>query len=320
MRIPVVPSILRTSLTQDTVELRHGQTYRATVVEANEGTVLLRLGGILIEAESEVTLSTGQVLVLRAEQMTDTALALRIVDRSGKPEAPVGQSPLGGVLAKIGMPDTPQNQAAVRVLLQWLQPVRAENVAELTAEARVFSANRQEAYLNVRGWATSTSLQEDRATIHVVTRFLLGSAEPEQVPLAVKHINQAEHALHYPEVSVLWWHSKTQHGEIYVFRDGGLSRGKQDIANTLAIRIQTERLGELWVRFAYLSPELELAFVSPFSETLGVMREKQSVLESLLSSPGLSLQRVYYRQGLPSSFLDIVPPREAEYQGLNLLV
>jgi hypothetical protein len=303
----------------NTLEIRLGQVYRATVVEVIENGAMLRMGGSLIEVNSDLPLQSGQVLFLKPELTADSLVILRMVNQG----APAGQETplpqLEHALAKLGVPVTPRNLTIARALLTWSQPVNLESVETLGREVRSLPMDKLHGYLNVRGWIKSVGLTEERATINVVTRFLLGRPEPTDVPAATRHINESQQGTLYPEVGVLWWHNGTQHGEIYLFEEGKGTTAGQGMTNTLAVRIQTVNWGEIWVTFTCRGNELDLLFVCPLPETLSMLREKESVLASVVSSVGLSLQHTGYRQERPASFLDVVPPVGAlEYKRVNV--
>ena len=317
IRIPVVTFSPLGQQASNTVELQPGHVYRGTVAEVNPDSVLLRIGGMLVRGTGQLALELGQVLNLRAEQSDASTLLLRVIPVL---ESPSTQVSLEQAVRQVHVQPSPQNLAAVNALLAWLQPVDNNEVARFMAESKDLPADKQLAYLNLRGWTKAVELPEDRTTIRVVTRFLLGLAEPEDVPPALRHINEGSTPTNYPELSILWWQNRAQHGELYVFNHVGSHNAEQAQTQTLALRIQTVRLGELWLKVAYGTSELALTFYSPRQDALCLLQGVEALFGSVVSTTGFELGDVSYRLEQPNSFLDVMPLSTEPYRGINLVV
>ncbi|MDP3487201.1 MAG: hypothetical protein Q8S19_04620 [Bacillota bacterium] len=317
MRIPVVSFTPQTQQVRNSIELQPGTIYRGTVVGINSDSIIIRIGGMLIRSTVQLALELGQVLDLRAEQADESTLLLRVVPVEDTPSTPVS---LEQGLKQLHLQPTPQNMAAVKALLAWLQPIASDEVARLVAESKDLPPEKQSAYLNVRGWTKAAELPEDKTTIKVITRFLLGLAEPEEIPPALRHLNDASKPTNYPEVNILWWQNATQHGEFYVFNDNDSLQVDYAQFHTVALRIQTVHLGELWLRLGYTESHLSLAFYSPDDDVLQTLQSVEVSLKSVINACGYRLSGVSYRLEQPSSFLDVMPPVTEPYRGVNLVV
>ena len=317
MRIPVISLSTQSQQVRNTIELQPGHTYRGTVVGVNSDSIILRVGGMLIRSTGQLALELGQVLSLRAEQADESTLLLRVVPVEDTPPA---QVTLDQALKQLNLQPTPQNMAAVKAMLAWLQPVLSDEVARLVAESRDFPTDKQTAYLYLRGWAKASELPEDKSTIRVITRFLLGLAEPQDIPSALRHINTATTPVNYPQVNVLWWQNATHHGEFYVFNDNDSLKANYVPFHTVALRIQTVHMGELWLRLGYSDSHLSLAFYSASNDALQRLHGTEALLSSVVSASGYELSSVSYRLEQPSSFLDVMPLATEPYRGVNLVV
>lgn len=271
----------------------------------------------MIRSTGQLALELGQVLNLRAEQADDSTLLLRVLPVEDTPSTPVS---LEHALKQLNIQPTPQNLAVVRALLAWLQPVVSDEVARLVAESKDLPLDKQSAYLNIRGWTKAAELPEDKAAIKVITRFLLGLSEPEDIPPALRHINDAATPINYPEVNILWWQNQTHHGEFYVFNENDSLQAEHPQFNTVALRIQTVHLGELWLRLGYSESHLSLVFYSPSDYALQQIQGAEELLNSVITASGYRLSGVLYRLEQPSSFLDVMPVLTELYRGVNLVV
>lgn len=317
MRIPVVSFSPQTQLVRNTVELQPGNIYRGTVVGLDSDSIMLRIGGMLIRSTGQMALELGQVLNLRAEQADDSTLLLRVIPVEDTPSAQVS---LEQALKQLHLKPTQQNIAAVKALLAWLQPVANDDVARLVAESKDLPPDKQSAYLNIRGWTKAAELPEDKTTIKAITRFLLGLAQPEEIPPALRHINSATHPTNYPEVNILWWQNETQHGELYVFSEHDSLQADYAHFRTVALRIQTVHLGELWLRLGYSESHLSLTFYSSNDEALQLLQVSEPLFDSVVSASGYGLSGVRYKLEQPNSFLDVMPLVTEPYRGINLVV
>lgn len=315
--IPVVrPVGAHQQQSQSQVTLQPGHTYRAVVVGQEASTVLLRIGGVLIRGESELSLPVGQVIHLEAQHSQEHTMVLRVVQNT----ASASQAPdLGQVLLQLGVSANPSTRMVATVLLNWLLPLNPEQVRKLVRELRNVPAEHQEAFVNVQGWARSTGLDEQGPVLRMVTRFLLGDAEAEEVPPAMRQINHSGQSPAYPEVQVLWWEQAPHHGEIYVLKE---KRGATSHDNIhLAVRISTVHYGEAWAGFSYGGRILSLSFHGEDEQLLTLIEEQKPLLVSAVENSGLTLAGItcYRRRAL--SFLDVFPlAQTSAYQGINFLV
>ena len=283
----------------------------------NADTIIIRIGGMLIRSTGQLALELGQVLNLRAEKADESTLLLRVLPVEDTPSTPVS---LEQALKQLHLQPTPQNMAAVKALLAWLQPVVSDEVTQLVLESKDLPLDKQSAYLNIRGWTKAAELPEDKTTIKAITRFLLGLAEPEEIPPALRHINDATKPTNYPEVNILWWQNEAQHGEFYVFNDNDSLRADAAQFHTVALRIQTVHLGELWLRLGYTESHLSLTFYSPDDDVLQQLQSAEVSLKSVVTASGYGFSGVSYRLEQPNSFLDVLPPVTEPYRGVNLVV
>lgn len=297
---------------QGTVELQVGQTCRATVVALEGDSAILRLNGALIRAQGQA-LTVGQLLYLRVEEASSLKIVLKILPTDSVSPAPAN---LEQVLVEMGVAPSTPNIASARALLAALQPVIPSDVTQLAGELKSLSPTEQASYLTVRSWSKSLGLPEDKASVRTVTRFLLGAAQAEEIPEALRLIND------YPQVGILWWQRPPGHGEIYILRERQSENTYEPDHHDVAIRLQTQLLGELWVSFHYLRPHLQLSIYSPHPSVLEELQQQSTVLTTTLSMLGVSLSELRFEQSQPSSFLEALSLRTAtqHYTGLNIKV
>jgi len=319
MRIPVV-SLSPSSQTNTSVsvQLHPGNIYRGTVVDISQDSVILRIGGMLIRGTGQLALELGQVLNLRAEQADNSTLLLRVIPVEAA--AQQSQAPLEQALNQLSIPASPLSTAAAKALLSWLQPIDGDEVSRMVQEAKSMPKEKQLAYLSLRGWTKAADIPEEKLTIKAVTRFLLGLAQPEEVAPALLHINKGTPPPNYPLVNILWWHNQGRHGELYIFDEAYQQSRDLDPWRTLALRIQTSTLGELWLRLNYSSDDLRITFLSSEEQTLELLKTAQPLIFSSVTSAGFSLSEVDFMLQHVNSFLEIVPPTSKDYRSVNILI
>lgn len=300
---------------QSNIVLQPGHTYRAVVVGQEDRTVLLRIYGVLIRGESELSLPVGQVIYLQAESSQEHAMVLRLVQaHGGRAHTP----DLSQALTQLGLTTNPVSTMVANTLLNWLLPLNPEQVRKLARELRDVPSEHREAFVTVKSWARAVGL-EDGPLLKVVTRLLLGEAEPEEVPPAIGQINRSGHLPAYPEVRALWWEHPPHHGEMYVLRD---KRGAVSGETThLAVRIDTLHYGEVWVGFSYSGHRLHLCFHGEDEQFLARIEEKETLLTQAVAQSGLTLAGITCCQRRALSFLDVFPLASSpSYRGVSFLV
>ncbi|MBT9177099.1 MAG: hypothetical protein DDT20_01428 [Firmicutes bacterium] len=301
---------------QSNLQLEPGTIYRATVLRQESTTVLLRMAGVLLRGESELTFLPGQVIHLRPEPSLDQHIVLRMVTT---PSIPQGTD-LGPALRQLGLSTNPRLQLIAKALFGWMVPLHPDAMRKILADTTTFSPEKLAAYLNALGWGNSVGIDYEGAIARLVASFLPGEAAAEEVPLALRQINDAAASPLYPDVKVVWWESEAHHGELYVMRDDVAGQlPSEDIQ--VAVRVQTMHYGELWLAFSYRAGQIDLVCHANAPELLQHIEDGRATIAAAIKAGGATFGNLRCHAGLVLSVLDVFPPAPlAGYTAVDLKV
>ncbi|MBT9156322.1 MAG: hypothetical protein DDT37_01307 [Firmicutes bacterium] len=235
------------------------------------------------------------------------------------PSIPQGAD-LASALRQLGLSTSPRLQLIAKALLGWMVPLHPDAMRKILADTTTFSPEKLAAYLNALGWGNSVGIDYEGAVARLVASFLLGEAAGEEVPLALRQINDAAASPLYPDVKVVWWERGAHHGELYVMRDD-VARQLPSENIQVAVRVQTMHYGELWLAFSYRTGQIDLVCHANAPELLRHIEGGRATIAAAIEVGGATFGNLRCHTGLVLSVLDVFPPAPlAGYTAVDLKV
>jgi hypothetical protein len=295
------------------LNLRQGQVVRGTVLEANKDTIKLRIGTATIKAETRVPLKSNVDLNFLVESTKEGIIKLKILPdgKNIKPETIL--------LSKLGIIPNNNLENILSQLVKFKLPVSGQLIGEFNNF--INSHNLPLESTSLIAWLKSMGVKvetlEDVEELKKIIKLFKGLSSTEENGKFFNFLNKSENTV-LGGYNVFGW--PLGDNQLYLLTTGSKDDEILSSNCTLALKIISKHLGELWFKLNYTDNNLKVFIFCSNDNSQEIIVKEVNNLQNTLKSTGYNIGEISVEVKEINNVFDFIPAEAGNIAGINYKV
>lgn len=298
---------------QQSLSLRKGQVVKAQVMDVHGSKIVLKIGTVLLNGESQVPLQQGETLRLTVEGVADKLVKLKISPEEDR------MKPESIMLARLGIKPRQDLENMVQQLLRFRMPVDAELLNSLSTMARLYDLPQETLLLVVwlKSLGVAVTSEEDVRELKNLARFFKGELSETEEERFFSFLNRSETTV-LGGYNLYGWPLDRHH--LYLLTSRSKKERLAPENCTLILKVASRVLGDLWFKINYLDSSLRVSVTCVAKECRDVLQREIGLLQQGLQAAGYQVGQVDVKVRDVQTVFDFIPGPDREIAGVNFKV